>query len=220
MSRPGKFAKSSRVKQLRQFKRRKQQQAGNSIAWEQVSDFLLGRYHLTQGNRVAPVVDATMQRFMSEWLTTAMAAGIAQEQWSLADLTPVTLKRIGNQVPWQFYAVVAANFERWQKFLRKEGPAVPIVPRRQIIDPLAPETIMQLIAQQLAVNLLTVTATPITNEQLAQLVASLFDHQQVNWTAVAALFGPLGFQVTGTPDQATRQWLNDLQALTVNDFHH
>lgn len=218
MSRPGKFAKSSRIKQLRQFNRRKQQQGGNTIPWEQVPDFLLGRYHLTQGAQVTPLVDATMQRFFSEWLTTAQAAGPQQVQWSLTALTPPTLKRIGNQVPWQFYAVLATQFVQWQRFFRKEGPAVPITPRRQIIDPLAAPAITQMIAQQLAVNLLTVMATPITNQQLMQLVASFLSNQQIKWSAVATLFGPLGFAVTAPEGSPAYRWLNDLQALTVSDF--
>lgn len=219
MSRPGKFAKSSRIKQLRQFKRRKQQQAGTTIAWEQVTDFLLGRYQLTQGRQLPPVVAATVQRFMSEWLTTAQAAGPDQVQWSLTALTPTTLKRIGNQVPWQFYAVLMGQAERWQHFLRKEGPAMPLSPRRQIIEPLDAAAWAQVVAQQLALNLLTVTAAPVTTAQREQLVTSLLTNDTVNWAAVSALFSPLGFQNTADQRGDTYQWLNDLQALTISDFH-
>ncbi|CAJ1225511.1 hypothetical protein LZY01_20830 [Levilactobacillus zymae] len=220
MSRPGKFAKSSRVKQLRQFKRRKQQQAGNVIAWDRVTDFLLGRYQLTQGRKLPATVAATVQRFFSEWLTTAQAAGPTQLQWSVSELTTATLARIGNQVPWQFYAVLAGQFGSWQRFIRREGPAVPIEPRRQIVALMTPATFNRALAHQLAVNLLTVTAAPITPAQEDQLVHSLLDEDQLNWAAVGALFTPLGFQNTAEKRSDTYQWLNDLQMLTVSDFHH
>ncbi|QMU08889.1 hypothetical protein [Levilactobacillus suantsaii] len=220
MSRPGKFAKSSRVKQLRQFKRRKHQQAGDTIPWEQVTDFLLGRYQLTRGRQQPPVVAATVQRFLSEWLAVAQAAGETQVQWDLTAVTQATLKRIGNQVPWQFYAVLAPQLLPWQHFLQKEGPAVPLASRRQLVMPFTAATSQQLIAEQLAVNLLTVTATPITATQRQQLVTSLLAQGQVQWSAVAGLFAPLGFQVTAGSDTTTRQWLNELRALTVSDFHN
>jgi len=219
VSRPGKFAKSSRVKQLRQFKRRKQQQGGNVIDWADVTDFLLGRYQLIQGRQLSPVVNATIQRFLSEWVTTAQAAGPTAVQWSLTTVTATTLARIGNQVPWQFYRVVLAQATRWQHFLQVEGPAVPLNPRRQVVAAQTPAALTRVVAQQLAVNLLTVTATPITDQQRMQLVESLLVAEQLNWSAVAALFAPLGFTVTGAPDAATHQWLNDLQALTSAVFH-
>lgn len=208
------------MKQLRQFKRRKQSAAGATIAWDRVTDFLLGRYQLTQGRKLAPVISATVQRFFSEWLATAQAAGPQQLQWSVNQVTVATLKRIGNQVPWQFYAVLVDQFGTWQRFIRREGPAVPIEPRRQIVALMTPEGVASVVAHQLAVNLLTVTATPITETQEAQLTRSLLDKTQLNWSAVAALFTPLGFQNTATKRSETYQWLNDLQSLTVKDFHH
>ncbi|MCI1553512.1 MAG: hypothetical protein LKH74_06245 [Levilactobacillus sp.] len=220
MSRPGNYGKSSRLKQLRQLKRRKQQQAGNTINWDQVADFLLGRYHLVQGSKLPPLVDATVQRFFSEWLTTAMAAGEQQVQWDIAATTAVTLKRIGNQVPWQFYYVLAGQVMRWQKLLLREGPVVPLATRRQIVKPLTATAYAGLIADQLAVNLLTVMATPITPSQRERLTQSFFQDGQVQWSAVDALFEPMGFQIQGTPDDQTREWLNGLLALTVSGHHH
>ncbi|WP_125581081.1 hypothetical protein [Levilactobacillus cerevisiae] len=220
MSRPGNYGKSSRLKQLRQLKRRKQQQAGNVIDWDQVTDFLLGRYHLVQGSKLPPVVDATVQRFFSEWLTTAVAQGEQQAQWDVAAITATTLKRIGNQVPWQFYGLLLGQIMRWQKLLLREGPVVPLATPRQIVKPLTATAYAALVADQLAVNLLTVMATPITAEQRERLTQSFFRDGQVQWSAVDALFSPLGFQITGTPDDATREWLNGLLALTVGDFHH
>lgn len=220
MSRPGNYGKSSRLKQLRQLKRRKQRQAGNVIDWQQVEDFLLGRYHLTQGSKRSPLVDATIQRFFSEWLTTVLAQGESQVQWDIAATTATTLKRIGNQVPWQFYGVLLEQVMNWQKFLLREGPAVPLTTRRQIVKPLTATAYAALVADQLAVNLLTVMATPITPEQRERLTQSFFHDGQVQWPAVDALFSPLGYQIQGTPDDATREWLNGLLALTVADFHH
>lgn len=220
MSRPGNYGKSSRLKQLRQLKRRKQQQAGNTISWNQVPDFLLGRYHLVQGSKLPPLVDATVQRFFSEWLTTAMAQGEQQIQWDIAATTALTLKRIGNQVPWQFYGVLLGQVMRWQKLLLREGPVVPLAQRRQVVKPLTATAYAALVADQLAVNLLTVMSTPITAEQRERLTQSFFHEGQVQWPAVDALFGPLGYQIQGAPDEQTREWLNGLLGLKVGDFHH
>ena len=218
MSRPGNYGKSSRLKQLRQLKRKKSQQASRTIAWDQVEDFLLGRYHLVQGNRLPATVDATVQRFFSEWLQTALAQGEPQLQWDIAAITATTFKRIGNQVPWQFYAVLLEQVMAWQKFLLREGPVVPLVIPRQIIKPLTATAWAALVADQLAVNLLTIMATPITAEQREQLTKSFLADGQ--WSAVAALFSPLGFTIQASADEAAHQWLTELLALTVSDFHH
>ncbi|MBU7539922.1 hypothetical protein LL936_07500 [Levilactobacillus brevis] len=220
MSRPGNYGKSSRLKQLRQLKRKKSQQASRTIAWDQVEDFLLGRYHLVQGNRLPATVDATVQRFFSEWLQTALAQGEPQLQWDIAAITATTFKRIGNQVPWQFYAVLLEQVMAWQKFLLREGPVVPLVIPRQIIKPLTATTWAALVADQLAVNLLTIMATPITAEQREQLTKSFLADGHVQWSAVAALFAPLGFTIQASADESAHQWLTELLALTVSDFHH
>ncbi|MFD1548537.1 hypothetical protein [Levilactobacillus fuyuanensis] len=220
MSRPGNYGKSSRLKQLRQIRRRKQQQASRTIGWDQVEDFLLGRYHLVQGSKLSPIVDATIQRFFSEWLQTALAQGEDQVQWDVATLTATTLQRIGNQVPWQFYGVLAGQAMRWQKLLLREGPVVPLATPRQVISPLSEPAWQQLLADQLAVNLLTVSAVPVTVKQRRQLAGSFLVDSKLQWAAVAALFTPLGFQVTSGTDQETTQWINDLRGLTVDDFHH
>ncbi|ABJ63416.1 hypothetical protein EFS21_02550 [Levilactobacillus brevis] len=220
MSRPGNYGKSSRLKQLRQLKRKKSQQASRTIAWDQVEDFLLGRYHLVQGNRLPATVDATVQRFFSEWLQTALAQGEPQLQWDIAAITATTFKRIGNQVPWQFYAVLLEQVMAWQKFLLREGPVVPLVIPRQIIKPLTATAWAALVADQLAVNLLTIMATPITAEQREQLTKSFLADGHVQWSAVAALFAPLGFTIQASADESAHQWLTELLALTVSDFHH
>ena len=220
MSRPGNYGKSSRLKQLRQIRRRKQQQTSRTIGWDQVEDFLLGRYHLVQGSKLPPIVDATVQRFFSEWLQTALAQGEGQVQWDVTALTATTLQRIGNQVPWQFYGLLAGQALRWQRLLVREGPVVPLATPRQIISPLSEAAWQQLLADQLAVNLLTVSAVPVTIKQRQQLAGSFLVANQLQWAAVAALFAPLGFQVTPGTDQKTTQWLNDLRGLTVGDFHH
>ncbi|WAE45271.1 hypothetical protein OUY26_01245 [Levilactobacillus brevis] len=220
MSRPGNYGKSSRLKQLRQLKRKKRQQAGRTIDWDQVEDFLLGRYHLVQGNRLSAAVDATVQRFFSEWLQTALAQGEQQLQWDIAAITATTFKRIGNQVPWQFYAVLLEQVMAWQKFLLREGPVVPLATPRQIIKSLTATAWAALVADQLAVNLLTIMATPITAKQREQLTKSFLADGHVQWSAVAALFSPLGFTIQASADEAAHQWLTELLALTVSDFHH
>jgi len=220
MSRPGNYGKSSRLKQLRQVRRRKQQQTSRTIAWEQVEDFLLGRYHLVQGSKLPPLVDATVQRFFSEWLQTALAQGENQVQWDITALTTTTLQRIGNQVPWQFYSVLAGQAMRWQRLIQREGPVLPLATPRQMVSPLTATGWEQVIAEQLAVNLLTISAIPVTVKQRDQLTASFRTDAGLQWGAIAALFEPLGFQITPGTDQETTQWLNDLKASTMNGNHH
>lgn len=218
MSRPGKFAKSSRIKQLRQFKRRQPASMERTITWEQVTDFLLGRYHLTRGGRVTALVDATVQRFLSEWLTTAQRRGEDQVQWPIDDITTTTVSQIGHQVPWQFYAIVVEQFADWQAFLLKEGPALPLQHRRQLVTVLTTSQFHRLIAEQLAVNLLTGMGISGTVQQREQLVAGLLVADRLQWSAVAKLFDPLGFRVTAPATSTTYEWLNDLLALKITSF--
>ena len=220
MSRPGNYGKSSRLKKNRQLKTKKIQHAPRTISWDEVFVLFLGRYNFVQGNRLPATVDATVQRFFSEWLQTALAQGEPQLQWDIAAITATTFKRIGNQVPWQFYAVLLEQVMAWQKFLLREGPVVPLATPRQIIKPLTATAWAALVADQLAVNLLTIMATPITAKQREQLTKSFLADGHVQWSAVAALFSPLGFTIQASADEAAHQWLTELLALTVSDFHH
>ena len=128
------------------------------------------------------------------------------------------------EADWQSGALVlrrpAGTGDEPAKIPVTEGPAVPLATRRQIVKPLTATAYAALVADQLAVNLLTVMATPITPEQRERLTQSFFHDGQVQWPAVDALFSPLGYQIQGTPDDTTREWLNGLLALTVADFHH
>ncbi|WP_367295628.1 hypothetical protein [Levilactobacillus yonginensis] len=219
MSRPGNYGKSSRIKKIRQLRRRKQSQTSRTITWDQTEDFLLARYQLVQGGKLPQLVDVTVQRFFSEWLETALAQGEQQVQWDIAAISATTLKRIGNQVPWQFYGVLLGQVMRWQKFLLREGPVVPLPTPRQVITPLTATAWKTLIADQLAVNLLTTMATPVTVEQRERLTQSFLVTGQVQWPAIESLFSPMNFQVTASADEPVHQWLNGLLALTVSDFH-
>jgi len=102
----------------------------------------------------------------------------------------------------------------------REGPVVPLSVPRQIVKPLTATAYAGLVADQLAVILLTPMATPVTPTQREQLTASFFVGGQVQWPAVGSLFSPLGFKISSSADDATHQWLNELLGLKVGDFHH
>lgn len=63
MPKQGHFAKSSRLKQLNNFKVKRPQVAGNEISGDQLTDFLVVRFALTAKKRVPAVAQETSQRF-------------------------------------------------------------------------------------------------------------------------------------------------------------
>ena len=208
MVKQGSFASVSSVKQLRQFKQRTKLAESQAIQPEQIKEFLVVRYHLTQNARLAPVTKETMQRFLMAWLDNATAQ---------------TLGQIATQVPWQFYALVNSEWRRFQKFLQKEVPAMPLATRRMVTA--EAETITALVAQQLALNwfLTMYAAMPdrlaaVTEQQVADLQQSLLSDDQINWQNVATVYSTAPFVMPTDADEGTVTWLQTLTDLTADQL--
>lgn len=212
MPKQGHFAKSSRLKQLNNFKVKRPQVAGNEISGDQLTDFLVVRFALTAKKRVPAVAQETSQRFLIE-----VSDQLTNHQGNLSLIVPAVIRKLNPQVPWQFFQQLLANWALLQRFLVKELPAVPLNPRLRITEQVAVDELAQLVAHQLAIKGAATTllnrpqVTPALKQRTTQLLlATLYQGGQVNWTQVRALLAPLPYQPPFELDASTREWLLDL----------
>lgn len=212
MPKQGHFAKSSRLKQLNNFKVKRPQVAGNEISGDQLTDFLVVRFALTAKKRVPAVAQETNQRFLIE-----VSDQLTNHQGNLSLIVPAVIRKLNPQVPWQFFQQLLANWALLQRFLVKELPAVPLNPRLRITEQVAVDELAQLVAHQLAIKGAATTllnrpqVTPALKQRTTQLLlATLYQGGQVNWTQVRALLAPLPYQPPVELDASTREWLLDL----------
>ena len=212
MPKQGRFAKSSRLKQLNNFKVKRPQVAGNEISGDQLTDFLVVRFALTAKKRVPAVAQETSQRFLIE-----VSDQLTNHQGNLSLIVPAVIRKLNPQVPWQFFQQLLANWALLQRFLVKELPAVPLNPRLRITEQVAVDELAQLVAHQLAIKGAATTllnrpqVTPALKQRTTQLLlATLYQGGQVNWTQVRALLAPLPYQPPVELDASTREWLLDL----------
>ncbi len=212
MPKQGHFAKSSRLKQLNNFKVKRPQVAGNEISGDQLTDFLVVRFALTAKKRVPAVAQETSQRFLIE-----VSDQLTNHQGNLSLIVPAVIRKFNPQVPWQFFQQLLANWALLQRFLVKELPAVPLNPRLRITEQVAVDELAQLVAHQLAIKGAATTllnrpqVTPALKQRTTQLLlATLYQGGQVNWTQVRALLAPLPYQPPVELDASTREWLLDL----------
>ena len=212
MPKQGHFAKSSRLKQLNNFKVKRPQVAGNEISGDQLTDFLVVRFALTAKKRVPVVAQETSQRFLIE-----VSDQLTNHQGNLSLIVPAVIRKLNPQVPWQFFQQLLANWALLQRFLVKELPAVPLNPRLRITEQVAVDELAQLVAHQLAIKGAATTllnrpqVTPALKQRTTQLLlATLYQGGQVNWTQVRALLAPLPYQPPVELDASTREWLLDL----------
>ncbi len=212
MPKQGHFAKSSRLKQLNNFKVKRPQVAGNEISGDQLTDFLVVRFALTAKKRVPAVAQETSQRFLIE-----VSDQLTNHQGNLSLIVPAVIRKLNPQVPWQFFQQLLANWALLQRFLVKELPAVPLNPRLRITEQVAVDELAQLVAHQLAIKGAATTllnrpqVTPALKQRTTQLLLdTLYQGGQVNWTQVRALLAPLPYQPPVELDASTREWLLDL----------
>ena len=100
MPKQGHFAKSTRTKQLNDFKV-KRGATGGTIDDGQLTDFLVVRFALTAKKRVQPSSRETLQRFLIEICDTLQA-----NDGDLNKIIPNLLISLNARVPWQFYPVI------------------------------------------------------------------------------------------------------------------
>lgn len=221
MVKQGHYAKSSRQQRVRRLKQHHQIQADRVIDPTTVTEFLLVRYHLTQGQQQRPVVRKTMQQFLTQWLSIATATKTTD--WGLTTITMQTLQQFNLQLPWQGYAIINQNWASLQAFLVKEVPAVPLQTRLTLSGMLEPEAWQVLLSQQLAVNALLglfgqskQQLAQLNEAQVKSLQASIQGENGIDWQKTASLLAPL--KSAGTTTSNTKTWLAQLEKLAVADF--
>ncbi|MBU7568178.1 hypothetical protein ACFQGR_02520 [Weissella sagaensis] len=213
MVKQGHYAGVQSNKKRRSIRQRQTKPVANKITRQDVSEFIQGRYVLTQRG-TSDLVDETMQRFLSTWLLQATSAD--SDVWDMKIITQQTFTHIANQVPWQFYAVIVKQWDKLSHFLIKEVPAVPVATpiklMQQVFD------IKLLISQQLAINwYLTRFNTEsqlatIKTTDISQLVKSFVAADEIVWQNVAVVYSTIPFKIK-TDDVTTKKWLVKLNSL-------
>lgn len=213
MVKQGRFAKSSKLRQIKEIQRAHRKQADRVISETQFNDFLLVRYGLVLKAKMVRTDKETIQRFLIEWVDNAPK----DANWSIKNLTTDTLKKINGRVPYQFYRALVRNWSKFQHFLKREVPAVPLKNRILITDQLTADEFEQIVARQLAANtlLLTLGGNPqlmsqINLTQVTSLADNFMGDSGIDWDKVQTAFKPLPFDVSTAPDTPTKNWLIQL----------
>lgn len=211
MPKQGHFAKSTRIKQLNNFKVKKHF-PGNTIPDSQLTDFLVARFALTAKKRVPRDSQEAVQRFLIE-----LADQLLAYHGKLSDLVPVLLQDINHRAPWQFYMQLLPEWDLLQDFLKKEAPAVPLRQRCYLTGLLTKEEVSLVVAQLLADKASAITflkqpnAPAALRQQTAKmLLATIYHDSQIDWSKVRALLAPFPFQVDPNLDAGTKEWLTAL----------
>ena len=211
MPKQGHFAKSTRVKQLNNFKD-KRHASGATIADDQLTDFLVVRFALTAKKRVPKVAQESTQRFLIE-----IGGALIGENGDLSKIVPARLKKVNAQVPWQFFKQIVDNWALLQKFLVKEVPAVPLTKQLLVKNQLTTAELGRAVAQLLAQKVAAISlvnqhqSAGAKQKQLAQmLMTTICPAGHLDWAKVKALLGPLPYTPDPALDQPTREWLNQL----------
>ena len=120
--------------------------------------------------------------------------------------------------------MLATEWPRTQKFLNKEVPAVPLNERIIVTDDVT--DVSEKISQQLAINwfLMMFATMPnrlaaVTEQQVADTKRSFLQDGAINWSNVATVYSTTPFIIPDDVDEATKTWLTDLQALTIEQLH-
>lgn len=217
MVKQGRYAGSKRQKQIKQRLKQRAVQSHRTIENNQVVDFVLVRYGLTVKKQLNSLAAETMQRMLQEMLTQ-----VTTLNWSLTDLLTDTLQRLNGRVPWQFYQIVATNWDALQAFLEKEIPAVPLAERMTVTGRLTNVQLKQVLQRQLAVNFFLRTsrqnpelANRLTPVQINELATSLTTDGDIDWQRVAQVLGNSPVMVDGA-DKGTVTWLKNLNQLSAD----
>lgn len=207
MPKQGQFAKSSRIKQLNNFKVKRHGQ-GNTISTDQFTDYLLVRFALTSKKKIAKGSQETVQRFLIE-----VCDQLLKNNGDLSFI-PSLLADINHRAPWQFYMKILPEWPRLQSFLQREVPAVPLAKRCYLKGQLSEGELTKSVAQLLATKAAAITflkqpnaPTSLKEQTVELLLPSIYQHGQIEWSKVRTLLAPFPYQVSADLDKGTREWL-------------
>jgi hypothetical protein len=214
MPKQGHFAKSSRVKQVNNFKVKRHQQ-GQAIATDQLTDFLVVRYALTIKRRVPVAAQETIQRLLIE-----VSDRLLKADGDLQKILPALLTDINSRVPWQFFKQVVEEWATLQRFLQKELPAVPLQQRLRITATVSTTELSKRVAELMATRAAVITflnqpqlAKTMTAQTARRLLPTIYHDNQLDWEKVRALLAPFSFKLDDQLDAGTKEWLLALSKL-------
>ncbi len=211
MPKQGQFAKSSRLKQLNQF-RVKQHSQQNVIDDEQFVDYVVLRFNLTNKKRLEKNIQESNQRFLIEILD------VCQEQnLDLTAIIPELLKKLNSRVPWQFYRQIIAGWEVLQQFIRRELPGVPLKKQILVSGTVTKEDLTKMVAEELATKATAMTflnrpvSKQIQEMTKSRLLQVVYQGNKINWQQIVTLFKPFPLTIDPQLDQGTKEWLMALE---------
>jgi hypothetical protein len=216
MVRQGQHAGVSAQKKARRFSVKQQGNAGQIVSKTKLTEFVLVRYQLVYGNKKPALVLETVRRFLAVLIDAAPQAGV----WDLGKIVKLALANTGDQVPWQFYVIIAHEWTTLERFLLKELPAVPLAER--IIVSNDSWSMSDVIAAQLGAGWFINTygagserLSQVTEQQLTTLTQSFTTEEGVNWQNVKQLYATVAINIPQNVDNNTKLWFEQLQHIEV-----
>lgn len=211
MPKQGQFAKSSRLKQLNQFKV-KQHSQQNVIDDEQFVDYVVLRFNLTSKKRLEKNIQESNQRFLIEILDACQ-----EQNLDLTATIPELLQKLNSRVPWQFYRQIIAGWEVLQQFIRRELPGVPLKKQILVSGTLTKEDLTKMVAEELATKATAMTflnhpvSKRIQEVTKSRLLQAVYQENKINWQQIATLFKHFPLTIDPQLDQGTKEWLMALE---------
>ena len=211
MPKQGQFAKSSRLKQLNQF-RVKQHSQQNVIDDEQFVDYVVLRFNLTSKKRLEKDIQESNQRFLIEILDACQKRNL-----DLNAIIPELLKKLNSRVPWQFYRQIIAGWEVLQQFIRRELPGVPLKKQILVSGTVTKEDLTKMVAEELATKATAMTflnrpvSKQIQEMTKSRLLQAVYQGNKINWQQIVTLFKPFPLTIDPQLDQGTKEWLMALE---------
>lgn len=211
MPKQGQFAKSSRLKQLNQFKAKRHSQQA-TIDDQQFVDYVVLRFNLTSKKKLQKRIQESNQRFLIELL-----AASHEQNVDLGSIVPELVKELNSRVPWQFYRQVIEGWEVLQQFIRRELPAVPLKKQILVSGTVTEEDLTRMVAEELATRATAITLLnrPVSNHirevTKRRLLQAIYQEKEINWQQIAVLFKPFPLAIDPQLDQGTKEWLKALE---------
>jgi len=212
MVKQGKFTKTTGSKRIKS-QRYKQSSGQGTITDEQLSEFMLVRYHLTRGKKQAPVTEQSILRFID-----GVVDQLDNQNFNMKECVEVSLRNIGMSVPWAFYRIVLVEWDKLLPWLTKELQAVPIVKPIRLIE--TSFNMDDIIAKQLAVNWWVSQSKgditrlqAVTADKIESLSQTFKTDDGIDWNAVQTVYSTVLFEVTYDVDSETQEWLEALKKL-------
>lgn len=213
MVKQGKFA--STTKHMQGSAQRYKANSGQStIKDENLSEYVIVRYHLTRGKKQSTLIENTILRVLD-----VLVPMIQRNQGALDESLVEHLKSVSIMVPWQYYKIMSDEWEPLQRWLKKELPAVPLAETLRLVSEV--DEAESMIAQQLAINWWINQSqgnaerlAAVTEDKIMSLKETFLPNDKVDWDIVKTIYSTTSFEVSATVDNDTQNWLTDLNNMS------